>query len=63
MSRCAKCGKTLVGNDIGLTKKLINKASKDFYCIECLADIFNCDVELLQKKIEQYKNMGCVLFT
>ncbi len=63
MSRCAKCGKELVGNDIGLTKKLINKASKDFYCIDCLADIFNCDVSLLQKKIEQYKDMGCVLFT
>ncbi|MBQ2775006.1 MAG: hypothetical protein IJF40_03845 [Clostridia bacterium] len=63
MSCCAKCGKELIGNDIGLTKKLINKASKDFYCIDCLAEIFHCDVSLLEKKIEQYKNMGCVLFT
>ncbi len=63
MSRCVQCCKELTGNEIGLTKKLINRGSTEFYCINCLAEKFNCDVPLLEKKIEQFKKQGCTLFT
>lgn len=59
---CIKCGKALSGNDVGLTKKLINRGSTEFMCIDCLAEKFNCSRELLEKKIEQFKASGCTLF-
>ena len=62
MSGCKNCGKVLTPNEIGLTKKLINRSSTEFYCMDCLAEIFKCDKSLLEKKIEQFRKQGCVLF-
>ncbi len=62
MSRCVKCGRELVNDDIGLTKKLINRGSTEFYCMDCLAEMFNCSTGLLEKKIEQFRKQGCSLF-
>ena len=41
MSNCKKCGKELSGNDIGLTKKIINRGSTEFLCIDCIAEKFD----------------------
>ncbi len=62
MSSCKKCGKELSGNDIGLTKKLINRGSTEFLCIDCIAEKFECTKELLEEKIRQFKESGCTLF-
>ncbi len=62
MSVCKECGKELNGNDIGLTKKLINRGSTEFLCIDCIAKKFDCSKELLEEKIEQFKAAGCTLF-
>ena len=62
MSNCKKCGKELSGNDIGLTKKLINRGSTEFLCIDCIAEKFDCTKELLEEKIRQFKESGCSLF-
>lgn len=62
MSTCIKCDRELCGNDIGLTKKLINRGATDFFCIDCLAEKFDCSRELLEKKIKQFKSSGCTLF-
>lgn len=62
MNTCIKCGRELCGNDIGLTKKLINRGATDFFCIDCLAEKFNCSRELLEEKIKQFKSSGCTLF-
>ncbi len=62
MSSCKKCGKELSGNDIGLTKKLINRGSTEFLCIDCIAEKFDCTKELLEEKIRQFKESGCTLF-
>lgn len=62
MSNCKKCGKELSGNDIGLTKKLINRGSTEFLCIDCIAEKFDCTKELLEEKIKQFKESGCTLF-
>ena len=62
MSNCKKGGKELSGNDIGLTKKLINRGSTEFLCINCIAEKFDCSKELLEEKIKQFKESGCTLF-
>lgn len=63
MADCYICGtKNLSKNEIGLTKKLMGKSSKNFYCISCLAEQLEVTTEELQDKIEEFKNEGCQLF-
>lgn len=61
--RCYICGKEpLTKNEVGLTKKLIDKHSNKYYCIDCLADYFEVDTDFLLIKIEEFKEAGCKLF-
>lgn len=62
MSLCIECKRELDKNDIGLSKKLINRGLTEFYCIDCLSAKFDCPKEILEQKIEQFKKSGCVLF-
>lgn len=60
---CYVCGKTpLSRNEVGLTKKLIDKKSPVFYCIPCLAEYLEVTSEELFAKIEYFKDEGCTLF-
>ena len=61
--QCYVCGKgALTKDEIGLTKKLIAKKSKIFYCITCLAENLEVTEEELVAKIEEFKEEGCTLF-
>ncbi len=57
-----KCQKVLSNDEIGLHKKLYNRAAKKYMCIECSAKYLDVTVELLEKKITEFKRMGCTLF-
>lgn len=60
---CYVCGKLPLSKDeIGLAKKLIDKKTKQFYCLSCLADYFEVTEEELLAKVEQFKEEGCTLF-
>ncbi|MCK9217860.1 MAG: hypothetical protein M0P77_08085 [Firmicutes bacterium] len=60
---CYVCGQeNLSRNEIGLNKKLINRKIKLFYCINCLADYLEIEVEFLLENIEEFKEQGCILF-
>ena len=60
---CYICGKeALSKNEIGLTKKLLDKDLKRFYCLDCLAEYLEIDTEFLLAKIEEFKEQGCTLF-
>lgn len=63
MSTCIKCSKPLSNDEIGIHKKLINRGAVNFYCKMCLANYFDCSVDLIDDKIKQYKEMGCTLFS
>lgn len=63
MSLCNKCGKSLSRDEEGLYRKLMEMEPKEYLCIECLAEYFGCTVEVLQQKIEHFRNLGCFLFT
>ena len=60
--KCINCGKELTKDEIALTKKLISKKTKQFYCLNCLADYLGTTVEALLEKIQQFKEEGCTLF-
>ena len=61
--KCYVCGKEpLTKNEIGLTKKLIDKNSIIFYCTACLADYLEVTEDELLDKIEEFRNEGCTLF-
>lgn len=62
LSTCKVCGKPVEHDEIGLTKKLINRGATEFYCIECLAQKFEVTKEDLEKKIAEFREMGCTLF-
>lgn len=62
MSICYVCGKDISKNEVGLTKKLINKNAKDFYCLSCLTEYLEVTEEELKDKIEEFKDEGCTLF-
>ena len=60
---CSVCGKEhLSKNEIGLTKKLLDRNAKRFYCLDCLAEYLEVDTEFLLEKVEEFKLQGCTLF-
>lgn len=59
---CKYCNTLLKKDWIALNKKLINPKMKEFLCINCLADDFDCEIEDLEIKIEEFKEQGCALF-
>lgn len=59
---CRKCGKELVPDEVAITKKLINRGTKTYYCVGCLAEAFEVTEENIREKIRYFKNMGCTLF-
>jgi Mg2+/citrate symporter len=59
---CMRCASPLSYDEIGLYKKLINRASKSFLCIKCLALELNVSEENLRARIELFRKQGCTLF-
>jgi predicted nucleic-acid-binding Zn-ribbon protein len=60
---CYSCGKVKLNKtEIGLSKKFLNINTNVFYCIECLAEYLEVDVEFLLEKVEEFKSQGCSLF-
>ena len=64
MSDCFKCGKKdLSGDEIAIYLKLVNRGAKEFLCIACLAEFFQCDKIEIEKRIKYYRDSGeCTLF-
>ena len=60
---CVACGKkNLSRNEIGINQKLLGTTSKNFFCIDCLADFLEVTPQDIFDKIEDFKNDGCKLF-
>jgi hypothetical protein len=59
---CKYCGTFLEKDWIALNRKLQNPNAKEFACLSCLADDFDCSVEDLEIKIDEFKENGCTLF-
>jgi hypothetical protein len=62
MEHCKICGTELTRDEIGLTKKLINRGATDFLCISCLAKKFDMTEEECRTLIVHFRDAGCHLF-
>lgn len=62
MSKCLKCGKELNQTDVGLSKKLINRGTTEYFCKACLAEKFCVTEALLDEKVRAFRAAGCALF-
>jgi len=64
MAICKKCGKHIEKNERAVYKRMVNRgASEDeLLCKRCLAEHFEVDVSVIDKKIEHFKSIGCKLF-
>lgn len=59
---CRKCRSPLIPDEIAMTKKLINRGTEVFYCLDCLAQAFDVERGDLERKILEFKEGGCTLF-
>lgn len=62
VKNCCDCKKPLSRDEVALNRKMIDKNTKEFRCLECLSEQFGCEVEDLQIKIDEFKEQGCTLF-
>lgn len=63
MKICIACGKQPLSKDeIGINKKLLGEPIENFYCMDCLADYLEVEIQDLLDKIEEFKEEGCKLF-
>lgn len=59
---CKNCGRKLIGDEIGVNRKMINRNVTSFLCKSCIAEYFGVDEGKIDRKIEQFKANGCLLF-
>jgi len=62
MERCTSCGATLSRDEIAVSKKLINRGARSFYCVSCLAKYFDVTPQEILDRIAYFKQTGCTLF-
>ena len=61
--KCANCGRELSRNETGLSFKLINRNTRECFCLECLSKRFRTSPEHLLELAEHFRKAGCTLFT
>jgi hypothetical protein len=59
---CHMCSTLLEKDHIALNRKLLGRQVDEFFCIDCLAEHFDCPKDDLLIKIEEFKEQGCGLF-
>ena len=62
MPECVRCHAPLTNDEIGLTKKLINRGATEFLCMTCLAEKFDMTEAECQTLIDHFREAGCHLF-
>jgi hypothetical protein len=60
---CCRCGRLLTKDEIAMTRKMVNRGAVSFFCYTCLAGHFEVTEEMLRKKADEFRAMGCTLFS
>ena len=53
--RCRECGRALTADEIAVTRKLINRGARSFYCVDCLAAYFEVTPEEIRERIAYFR--------
>ena len=61
-NNCVKCQKPLTLDDIGASKKLINRGASEFMCVACLAKHYSVAETAIFERIDYFRKQGCTLF-
>lgn len=60
---CFTCGCDILEKDIvALNRKLFGESVERVFCLPCLAESLDIEVDELLAKIEEFKTAGCKLF-
>ncbi len=59
---CHTCGQPLTADEVGLSRKLVNRGTRVYWCLPCLAKDFRVSEEALRDMIERFRASGCTLF-
>ena len=62
MAQCFQCGRQLTADEIAVYRKMVNRMADKFLCKTCLAAYFDVSEDKIDRKIEQFKRIGCLLF-
>ena len=62
MSGCAGCGCALTGDDVGATRKFVDRNATEMFCVACLAEKLKCTEPFLRERIAFLKNNNCSFF-
>lgn len=61
--RCYRCGRAGLSRDeIGLNRKVVNRAVERFLCLSCLSEEFGENPEALLAFADRLRAQGCTLF-
>lgn len=60
---CVDCASSLRRDEIAITKRLVGRGATQFYCISCLARRLGVPTATIEQKIQEYREMGCSLFS
>ena len=59
---CNECKIVIIKDHIALSQKMLGRNITQFYCITCLAEYLECEIDDLEIKIMEFKEQGCALF-
>lgn len=62
MAQCFQCNRSLTADEIAVYRKMVNRTAERFLCKTCLAAYFDVTEDKIDRKIEQFKRIGCLLF-
>ena len=59
---CGSCGEPLFADEIALSKKMLGRQIKTFFCLDCLAEYFGETAVDMRALIKDFRQAGCGLF-
>ena len=59
---CRDCRRALTSDEIAVYRKLVRRDADTFLCKTCLAAYFSVPEKTIDRKIEQFRRQGCLLF-
>lgn len=49
-------------DEVAVYMRMVDRRATEFLCKPCLAEFYGCPIDCIDRKIEQFKHIGCVLF-